>query len=252
MLRACGDRLRALLRPPTLAHARAYSCQKLSEQPTFTARVIDPIHREDARRIFWKSGWLPATLHGTPKEKIVHLTLPAKEYMQIARKPHIQRKLTRIDFEDEDGKPTGESVQALTNQVFEKRPEHGFGKWDEAADYDFITLRRWPETPPLLMMIPIMITNELKCPLIKSGYYAHEMFIRAGLPCQVSDPENIPMYLEGDMGKAVKGDLRIGDVEIPPGVVPCPHPSAFKGQGPNLPGRDYPNFLVCRSIRVRN
>eukprot|EP00966_Prymnesium_polylepis_P168043 3885225-Prymnesium_polylepis.2 len=59
------------------------------------------------------------------------------------------------------------------------------------------------------------------------------------------------MYLEADMAKATEGDLRIGDVELPPGVVPVPHEHFTANMGANLPGRSYPNFLICRSTRIR-
>eukprot|EP00966_Prymnesium_polylepis_P168042 3885225-Prymnesium_polylepis.1 len=163
--RACGAaRLRQLptLRQfPTLVHARSYACQKLEEQISIKGRLRPVTAMEDARRTFWRSGWLPAQVHGD-KLGPVYLSVPFNEYMSMARKPHIQRKLLRINVEDEGGTPTGESLQVLTDEVFNKLPISS--KWN--GDYDYITFRRWPRSPPLKMKIPLWVLNEDKCPKV--------------------------------------------------------------------------------------
>lgn len=221
---------------------RSYACQKLEKQLSLRARPRPLAMMEHARLKFWNSGRMPVHVHGD-KLGPVFLSVPFKQFMKMANQPHIQRMLMRLDLEDEDGKLTGESLQVLPETLFEKQPLPN-------DDYDYIKMRRWPREPPLKMLVPIWVKNEDKCPKVKAGGYTHEMFSR-GLPCLVSDPENIPMYLEGDMSKAVDGDLRIADIELPPGVVPVVDQHHHQNQGPNLPDRAYPNYLVVRSLRIR-
>ncbi|KAL1521056.1 hypothetical protein AB1Y20_022611 [Prymnesium parvum] len=233
--------LAALQLPPR----RGYKCQNIAEQISITARPRPPTPRKMAQQEFWRSGRLPANVHGD-KLGPLWITVPFDAYMKLARKPHIQRKLLRLDMETEDGVRTGESIQVLTEEVFEKLPFHP--RWNE--DYDYVTFRRWPRKPPLLLKIPFDIINVEKCAHLKSGNYAHDMFAQ-GLPCLVSDVNHIPYFLEADMSKAVDGDFRVSDVVFPPGVEPKPDPRAILNQGPNLPGKSYPNFLIVRAKRIK-
>lgn len=137
---------------------RSYSCQKLSEQISIRARVRPVLPMERAREDFWGSGRLPAQVHGD-KRGPLWVSVGHSAYMKLARKPHIQRKLLRLEMEDENGVPTGETHQVLTDKVHEKMPFSR--KWNE--DYDYVTFRRWPRVPPLKLRIPFETIGDDQC-----------------------------------------------------------------------------------------
>lgn len=132
-----------------------------------------------------------------------------------------------------------------------------------------ITLQRWPRDPeanPVKRSIHTRLVNELKCPevsytplptpppeslplgltrlprlpQVKAGAYVHELFNRDGIPVYLRDPDHIPATLTVDMARAVAGDIRVAQLDLPPGLTirPVKH----------LPD----NFLVARAKRIRS
>lgn len=225
--------------------ARGYLCQKPEDRLTITAQPRPFVPMERARKEFWGSGRLPVQIHGD-KLGPLFLSVPYEEYMRMARQPHIQRKLLELQLEDESGTKTGERVHVLTDEVLQKMPftAQNFGA------YDYVTMRRWPRNSPLKLRVPFLIRNEDQCPQLKAGNYTHDMFA-SGLACLVSDVNHIPMYLEADMGRAINGDLRVSAIDFPPGVTPAPPVHHFLNQGANLPGKNYPDFLVMRAKKIK-
>lgn len=68
----------------------------------------------------------------------------------------------------------------------------------------------------------------------------HELFNRDGIPVYLRDPDHIPATLTVDMARAVAGDIRVAQLDLPPGLTirPVKH----------LPD----NFLVARAKRIRS
>ena len=83
---------------PSLARVRSFACQSLASQISITARARPPTHMSQARVEFWNSGRLPVQVHGD-KLGPLWLSFPYNDYMKMARKPHIQRKLLRVDIQ---------------------------------------------------------------------------------------------------------------------------------------------------------
>jgi len=209
------------------------------------ARARTAIVHETEERLFkaWRTvdsfpkireaNFVPATLAG---DKVLPMKIAVEEkFYQLARKPHIQRKLIQLDLE-------GHIVSVLTKSMIMK-------DWQFGGDSVVSTLHfnRWPRHPeknPVRIRIPLLVTNMDRCPKIKKGgFYVHDYFER-GIECKVSDAETLPTHFVADMSRAVNGDLKLSDLDIPPGVVPLfnEHDRMHTGE----------NVLVCRSRRIKN
>jgi hypothetical protein len=68
----------------------------------------------------------------------------------------------------------------------------------------------------------------------------HELFNRDGIPVYLKNPDHIPPTLIVDMARSVQGDIRVAQLDLPPGLT--------IRRLKHLPE----NFLVARAKRIRS
>ena len=176
-----------------------------------------------------EQGLVPCALLGD-RLPFVHLAVQESDLVPFLQRPHYQRELLTLQVEG------GETVHVLPQEV----------QYDSVPMAQFkvkhVNFRRWPRNPkknPVKLAVPLIFENEEAVPTVKNGGFVMEGFSATGLKCYVSEIDHIPRFLIGDMRNHVNGDLRIDQIELPPGVRPIKHPST---EG---------NFLVARAQRVR-
>lgn len=161
------------------------------------------------------SGRTPCNVVGD-RLPYVSLSVDTNELILFLKRTHCQRELMTLRVEGGLSPFEGEETLVLPQELQYEDKKH--------FNPTHVTFRRWPRDPernPIKLAVPLIFMHAESIPAVKAGSYVHEMFETGqGLRCWVRQKEHIPRFIIADMRRAVNGDLRYGDLDVPPGVTP--------------------------------